>query len=111
MNHALPFFLPKWITSRRLDKVIARISDRYGTFEYVLVRSSLLLPLNGKTPFPCTEEMSVLCAVIAQCTMERPDLSLPLMRVWALLEECRTRRSHHLPKYETYFTVIQSIGV
>jgi hypothetical protein len=90
MNHALPFFLPKSTTSRRLDKVIDAVSDRYGTFEYVLVRSFLLLPLNRKTLLLCTEEMSVLCAIIVQCAMERPDLSLPLMRVRAMLE-CRTR--------------------
>lgn len=84
-------FLPKSITTRRLDKVIAGVGNRYGTFEYVLVRSSLLLPLNRKTLFLCTEEMSVLCALIVQCAMERPDLSLPLMRVRTMLEECRTR--------------------
>jgi len=91
MNHALPFFLPKSITSRRLDKVIAGVSDRCGTFKYVLVRSSLLLPLKRKMLFLCTEEMSVLCAMIVQCAMERPDLLLPLMRVRAMLEKCRTR--------------------
>ena len=63
MNHALPFFLPKSITRRRLDKAITGVSDGYGTLEYVLVRSSLLLHLHRKTLFPCTEEMSVLCAI------------------------------------------------
>jgi hypothetical protein len=77
MNHALPFFLPKSITSRRLDKVIPGASDRYGTFGYVLVRSPSLLPLNRKTLFLCTEEMLILCAIIVQCAMERSDLSLP----------------------------------
>jgi hypothetical protein len=85
MNHAPPFFLPKLITTRGLDKVIAGVNDRYGTLEYVLLRSSLLLPLNSKTPFPCTEEISVLCPITVQCEMGRPDLALPLMRVVAML--------------------------
>src|SRR3954452_3319625 len=60
MNHAPPFFLPKSITTRRLDKVMAVVNDRYDTLEYVLLRSSLLLPLTSKTLFPCTGNFSTL---------------------------------------------------